>query len=196
MRKLILTCAVVAGVVASAVAALSQSGSMGLWLGFPQLGGPSYCSSTVNGVCTNTVPAGPAITGNEVIPADTHAAGGQQPQSGIIPLAAIGAGPYDYEVPLTGATITETAQQNDLIIDPAGTIAALTIVLPVSTTLVDGQRWGMCTTQIVSTLTLTAGSGTTIKDAPTAMLVPVATGAASCFKFRYIVSKTAWYRTQ
>lgn len=168
----------------------------GLWHGFPIINGASYCSSYVNANCVNTVAAGPALTGLETIPVDTHAPNGQAPQTALLSLQDIGSGIYDYEVPVTTNTITETNLMNQLIIDPAGTLAALTVVLPAATTLVDGQQWGMCTTQIISALTLTAGSGTTVKNAPTALLVPVATGAASCFRMRYVLSKTAWYRVQ
>lgn len=75
----------------------------GLFPGFPIVGGASYCASqsTPGGpgtaaVCNATAPAGPvAITGNELIPADTQLASGQQLQTVLIPtsvLAAQGAG--------------------------------------------------------------------------------------------------------
>lgn len=167
---------------------------------FPILGGASYCDSTQNStgqnVCTNTVPAGPAMTGLETLPADTNptAAGGIQAVK--VPFPAVGLGPYVYNAPVTGASITLTAQQRRLIIDPAGTIANLTVVFPAATTLIDGQLFNMCTTQIVSTLTLTAGSGTSILNGPTALLVPVATGAASCVGWLYRTANTSWYRVQ
>jgi hypothetical protein len=47
-----------------------------------------------------------------------------------------------------------------------------------------------------SSLTVTAGSGTTVMNAPTAMLVPVATGAASCVAWIYYAANTKWYRVQ
>lgn len=162
----------------------------------PNIGGPAYCSSTTNAVCTNTVPAGPAVTGAETIPADTNAAGGQQPQSGRFSLPTLGAGTLDYSVPVTGGTVTALYTTRQIIVNPAGTIAALTVVFPASTNLVNGQRLGLCGTQIVTTLTMTAGSGTTISNGATAMLVPVATGAASCLEWIYRTADTTWYRTQ
>lgn len=54
----------------------------------PVIGGPSYCVSTVNGVCQQTVPAGPAVTGNETVPADTNASGGTT-QAGKIPIPTL-----------------------------------------------------------------------------------------------------------
>lgn len=169
----------------------------GLWWGLPIIDGASYCASTTNNTCTSTIPAGPALTGNELVPVDTMASGGAAvPQTAYLSVMTLGAGVLDFQVPLTGATITETAQMNQLIIDPAGTLATLTVQLPAATGLLNGQVWGMCTTQVITALTLTAGSGTTVKNAPTAMLVPVATGAASCFAYRYVKAQTAWYRIQ
>lgn len=165
---------------------------------FPILGGASYCDSTQNAsgqnVCTNTVPAGPAMSGLETFPADTNASGGIQAVK--VPFTMVGLGPYVYNAPVTTASITIAATTRRLIIDPAGTIAALTVVFPAATTLTDGQLFGMCSTQIVSTLTITAGSGTTVLNPPTAMVVPVVTGNASCPEWIYRTANTSWYRVQ
>lgn len=181
----------IAALVVTCALAVSQQ-----WLPFPQIGGPSFCASTVNTVCVQTIPAGPALTGLETIPADTNASQGQTPQTGKISVLSLGAGPYQYNAPLTGASITILPTTRQLIIEPAGTIAALTLVYPAATLLLDGQKLNICGTQIVTTLTNTAGSGTTLLNAPTAMLVPVATGAASCFGYIYRVTNTSWYRIQ
>lgn len=162
----------------------------------PNIGGPAYCSSTVNASCVNTVPAGPALTGNETIPADTNASGGQNPQSGRFTLPTLGAGTLDYSVPVTTDTTTAACTTRQVIVNPAGTIAALTFVTPAATCLVNGQRLGLCTTQIVTSLTTTAGTGTTVSNAPTALLVPVATGAGSCVEWIYRTANTTWYRVQ
>lgn len=170
------------------------------WPNVPQVDSPSYCQSTVNGVCVSTIPAGPALTGNETVPADTNLASGGQPQTVKIDIQSLGGGKLVVSVPVTTDTITVDAQTRQLIVNPAGTIAALTINLPAaSASMLNGQRIGICGTQIVSTLTMGAGTGNTFSStAPTAMLVPVITGAASCFEFIY--SKTSatagvWYRT-
>lgn len=173
-----------------------------LWPAFPIVDGASYCAATNNNVCTQTVPAGPTMTGNETIPADTNLTGGGQPQTVKVPVTTMGAGKVVVSVPLTGATINIDAQTRQLIVNPAGTIAALTVNLPAAsaTTPYTGQRIGICGTQIVTTLTSGAGTGNTFSTtAPTAMLVPVVTGAASCFE--YVYSKTSatagvWHRTQ
>jgi hypothetical protein len=166
------------------------------WPNVPTLGGPSYCSSTVNGVCVNTVPAGPSMTGAETVPADTNASQGQSPQTVKVPLSLLNSGPYQYVAPLTGASITLAAVTRQLLIDPAGTISAFTVVFPAATGLLDNQRVGICTTQIITTLTITNGSGATVLNPPTAMLVPVATGAASCVAWLYRAANTSWYRIQ
>lgn len=172
--------------------ALGQQANNGFWSNFPIIGGSSYCSSSVNNVCVNTVPAGPSPTGNESIPADTNANSG--PATAKFKAAAIGIGPYTYNAPLTGATITTAANTRYLILNPAGTISTLTVVMPPSP--VDGQLFNLCTTQIVTSLTLSAGTGTTIKNAPTALLVPVTTGGASCPGWLSRSTDATWYRTQ
>lgn len=179
-----------------ALTALTATANAQLWPNAPIVNGLSYCSATNNAVCTNTVPAGPALTGNETIPADTNLANGQQPQSVKIPMSVLGVGTTQLVVPLTGATVTATSLNRQILIQPAGTIAALTLVMPAATGLKDNQRLGVCTTQIVTTLTVTAGSGTTVLNAPTALLVPVATGAGSCVEFIYQQANTTFYRVQ
>lgn len=162
----------------------------------PIIGGNSYCSSQVNGACVNTVPAGPAIAGTETVPADINPTAAVATQSGKMSILSLGAGVLTYNVPVTGDTITLTNTTRQLIVEPAGTIAALTVVLPAASTLLNGQRIGICGTQIVTTLTITPGSGTTVSNTATAMLVPVATGAASCPEWVYYAAGTKWYRVQ
>lgn len=187
-----LLAAIAAMLAASAIAYAAGSFTQNL----PIIGGASYCGSTENTTCVLTIPAGPALTGNETIPVDTNVTAGAGPSSVAIDVTSLGAGPYQYAAPLTGASLTLTSAQRRLIVEPAGTIAALTVVFPAATGLVDNQLMGICTTQIVTTLTLTAGSGTTILNGPTALLVPVATGAGSCVEWVYRQSNTSWYRVQ
>ena len=193
MKKLLL---VGAWLAVGALAAFAD----GAFFTYPTVNVPAntQCLSLGNGgVCNQYRPAGPtALTGNETVPADTNLANGANPQTVRIGLPNLGAGPYQYAAPLTGASLTLTAQQRRLVLEPAGTIAALTVVFPAATTLVDNQLMGLCTTQIVTALTLTAGSGTTILNGPTALLVPVATGAGSCVEWIYRSANTSWYRVQ
>lgn len=186
----------------------TQSGGFGA--AFPTLNVPAdtQCTSFGNPVggvarCIAYAPAGPtAMTGFETVITDTHIAGGNPPQTINVPLTAIGGGKLTVEAPLTGATLTLDAQTRQLIVNPAGTIAALTVNLPAaSATMVNGHRIGVCGTQIVTALTVGAGTGNTFGSTVTsqAMLVPVVTGAASCMEWVY--SKTSasagvWFRTQ
>lgn len=181
----------------------TQAGGTGF--GYPTLNVPdtTQCLRFGNGgVCNAYAPAGPtALTGFETFLADTHSAAGAIPQTMNVPLTAVGAGVLTVSVPLTGDTLTLTAQTRQLIINPAGTIATLTVNMPAaSATMVNGQRIGICGTQIVTALTLGGGTGNTFNPAvQTATLVPVVTGAASCTE--YIYSKTSatagvWFRTQ
>lgn len=195
-------------IAAIAIAALALSSvfaySQGLFPGFPIVGGASYCmgSSTsgvpgTTAVCNVTVPAGPTVlTGAETIVADTNLASGQSPQTVKIDISTLGAGPTQYSVPLTGATVAVAAGTRQVIVNPAGTIAALTLTFPAAALLTEGQRVGFCTTQVITALTTTAGANTTLSNAPTAMLVPVATGAASCVEWIYVSSAATWFRTQ
>lgn len=141
-------------------------------------------------------PGGTSPTGVETFAADTNLSGGRSPQTGKYTFQQMGVGAVQYSTPLTGVSQTIDANTRQVLIEPAGTIAAHTIVLPAASALQDGQRLGFCTTQVVTALTVTAGSGTTVMNAPTAMLVPVATGAASCVEWIYYATTTKWYRVQ
>jgi hypothetical protein len=186
---------------ALAVVASSAIATAGFWNeSFPWVNSPSFCASKVNNVCVDTIPAGPTLSGLETVPADTNAVaiggGPAMPQTVNIPVLAVGGGALTYKASLNGDTITLTNVTRQLLVDPAGTIATLTVVLPAATTLIDSQRLGICTTQIVTSLTVTAGSGSTVNNAPTALLVPVTTGGASCVEWIYRNANTTWYRVQ
>lgn len=58
-----------------------------------------------------------------------------------------------YAAPTTGQTVTIAAGTEVLQIDPAGTIAALTVALPSAP--VNGQRCIICCSQIITVLTIT-----------------------------------------
>lgn len=192
--------ALVAGLSLLATAAIGA----GLFSDYPIVGGAAYCTSFVmnpiTGAATTTcngptVPAGPTVvTGNETWAADTNLSQGRQPQTVLLKPAPLGVGPYQYNAPLTGASLTVAATDRRMILEPAGTIAALTITMPAATVLVDNQHWGVCSTQIVTALTLTPGTGTTVSNTVTALTVPVTTGAASCPEWVYRLANTNWYR--
>lgn len=204
LKKLLLSLSALIFTAGLAIAQTGGSGGQGA--GFPTVGIPADTQCIRfgnNNVCNAYAPAGPTtVTGSETVMSDTHLPSGQQPATVNMPLTAIGGGKLSVQAPLTGATINVDAQTRQLILNPAGTIATLTVNFPAasSTTPYDGQRIGICGTQIVTALTLGGGTGNTFNPAvQTATLVPVVTGAASCTE--YIYSKTSttagvWFRTQ
>jgi hypothetical protein len=184
---------------AALVAVSLPAFATGMFSNLPVIGSAAYCVlfSGDGATCVGFEPAGPTIvTGNERIPADTVLPNGNQPQTVRIPLASLGTGPYQYNAPLTGASITVLPTSRRLMLEPAGTIAALTVVFPAATLLVDNQTVGLCSTQVITTLTMTAGTGTTILNPLTATLLPLATGAAVCGEWVYRQSNTSFYRVQ
>jgi hypothetical protein len=93
---------------------------------------------------------------------------------------------YVVYAPVTGATITMGAGQQRAIINPAGTIAALTVSLPPTPT--DGQIAGISSTQIVTVLTVQGGTGgATVTAAPTSFAVD------GNYRFIYNASGTTWF---
>lgn len=181
------------------IAAVGIAYAGGAFQGFPLVGGDgatNCLSFGNNSVCNQFQPAGPStLTGNETIPADTNIQGSGTATVNI-DITSLGAGPYQYNAPLTGASLTLTAQQRRLVLEPAGTIAALTVVFPASTGLVDNQLMGICSRQVVTALTITNGAGATVLDPPTALTAPLTTGAASCVEWVYRITNTSWYRVQ
>jgi len=92
---------------------------------------------------------------------------------------------YQIYAPATLATVTMSAGQSRAIINPAGTIAVLTVTLPPSP--VDGQVAGISFTQVVSALTVNAPGGATVIAAPTSAAVD------TTFRFLYNASSTTWF---
>lgn len=176
-----------AALLALSAVALADSGFFNNW---PILGGNSYCATFVNGICQTTVPAGPAASGNETVPGDTHLSGGQSPQQVNIPVAALGITVMNQQTPLTGFTITMAAGQTNLNLTPAGTLATGTVALPPNP--VNGQKVVLFSSQTITALTLNAGAtptGTTIVGGVTTLAAnaPVA--------YVYQLSNNTWYRT-
>ncbi len=158
------------------------------WLPYPEVGGSSFCSSTVNANCVNTVPAGPAITGNETVPADTNLSGGRSPQTVKIPTSVLGLGGIQNIVPVTGTSYTAALGAGRILFNPAGTIAAASLILQPAANLNDGQILILATKQDITAFTLTAGSGTTIEEATTTLLNdgPVI--------YIYSAASTTWFK--
>lgn len=175
----------------------------GMFPNLPLVGGASYCggfSTGVSGqVCTVTVPAGPtAITGLEVVPADTNLAQGAAPQTVGIPIGKFGVGVTTYvDGALAAGSSTITSTTRRLILIPAADIATYTVVFPAATALTaaDNQSFSLCSTQTVTTLTATAGAGTTLSPQVPTAITESAVGAY-CYEWVYRLSNTTWYRVQ
>ena len=89
--------------------------------------------------------------------------------------------------PTTGQTVTIANSNVDtrLVLNPAGLISALTIVMP--TTPFDGQLIHICSSQIITVITMT--SGVTIFSALSTF------GSANSFAgWVYDSANTSWFR--
>lgn len=166
---------------------------------YPIVGGASYCSSSVNAVCVQTIPAGPtSITGNEQLPANSELSNAQQPQAVLIPMAAIGALPVTV-VALGAAAVTPISASNisgGVIFNiGAGVITAANITLPASP--IDGQQYAINANATISTLSVSAGGTNSMakNTAPTALTAST-TGSPQGYLFRFNRGDTSWYRLQ
>lgn len=99
-------------------------------------------------------------------------------------LAAEGVVAIQYAAPLTGATVALASTTTNLIVNPAGTIAELTITLPAAS---DGKKFTVTSSQIVTTLTLTPAGDDTIQT-------DVTTLAAAGDGFTFVARSGVWYR--
>jgi hypothetical protein len=95
---------------------------------------------------------------------------------------------YSRQKPTTGFSITIGAGVASLILDPTGTLATGTIIMPAAP--VDGQEIGIASNQIITSLTVNANTGQTISGTFT-----LATLAANGFaRWKYVLADTNWYR--
>ncbi len=92
---------------------------------------------------------------------------------------------YNIAVPVTLGTVTMSANQQRQIINPAGTLAVLTVTLPPTPT--DGQIAGISFAQAITGLTINAPGGATVVGPP------VSAAINSEFQFLYQASSTSWF---
>lgn len=102
----------------------------------------------------------------------------------FFPLAKVQAD-YGYVVPTTGTTIQYPNATSEYVLNPAGTLAALTVAFPTNPT--DGQNIIVTATQTITALTLTTIVGT-ILNAPTTI------AAGQSFEYKYLSTQTLWVR--
>ena len=95
--------------------------------------------------------------------------------------AAVGGLVSQYASPLTGTTVTISAANTWMILTPAGTISALTVVLP---TGADQQEVIITSSAIITALTISG----TVNGAPTTM------SAGGFARFRYDGVLNIWRR--
>lgn len=94
-------------------------------------------------------------------------------------------GGYRYATPQVRDVVTMKDERR-LLIDPAGTLSSLTIMLP--TKPVDGQLFGVATTHIITVLTLIGSGGADVSSA-----LPTALTAGQSFTAVYRSTNTTWY---
>lgn len=88
-----------------------------------------------------------------------------------------------YAVPTTGQTVVIAGGTTALLVDPAGTLAGLTITLPSAP--VNGQEVYIASSQIITALTVNGG---TIVGTLTTL------GAAGFALFVYSANASKWFR--
>lgn len=178
---------------AGLIATVAVSLGAGLWQGFPIVGGASYCETTVNAVCTQTIPAGPSLlTGTEKVPADTQLSGGRSPQTVLIPTATLMNNGTSLQ---TGATITYTvaAGISNVVLSHSGTITSAAITAPAAP--IDGQRVKIGSDQTVTTFSFVANTGQTL-SVTTPTVITASTTVSYGYEFIYVASTAKWYRLQ
>ena len=86
------------------------------------------------------------------------------------------------------AVPTPVADQQWMLIQPAGTLALGTITLPLNTQTPDGTEVLVTTTQQITGFTLALNGATAAYGAPTTLL------AEEFFRMRFVQSTNSWYR--
>lgn len=190
----------------------------GNWSTLPQVAMSSFCASTVSGVtlptaqgpygivpgstqgtgssiCGQTVPAGPtALTGSEIIPADTQIANSAPPQTVTIPITLLDSGSYSYLAVPGSSTYLATIPNNinTFILDPTATVSIMTLTMPSSP--LNGQQLHITSTHTITAFVLVGAAGQTISNNPT--ILTVSTTGSFGYTFMWDTPNTTWYRTQ
>jgi hypothetical protein len=192
------------GLALYALLAITGVAVAGAFTGFPIVGDPgndiclSFGNPTSAVPCNQYSPIAPTtVPPLSTFPADTNVQGAganSNPVTVNVPVGLTGATVLD-NAPLTGASVAVPVGTAKLMLNPAGTIATLTVTLPgISTTsangnvytLNDGQTFSIYTSQTVTALTVTPASGTTLT--PTITTV----SAAAPVKLIYNGQAKAW----
>jgi hypothetical protein len=86
------------------------------------------------------------------------------------------------------AVPTPVAQQQWMLIQPAGTLAAGTVTLPMSTQTPDGTEVLVTTTQQITAFTLAPNGATQLYGVPTTL------AAQDNFRVRFVQATNSWYK--
>jgi hypothetical protein len=188
------------GLFALAFTYISAMAITGNQIGFPIIGGASYCGSFGNnGVCNQTTPAGPAaITGNETIVANTNLPSGQNPQTVLVPLSLLADGATTVNATTGAQTPAVVDGVQNYIYSGAGTATFTTFTLPPNP--YNNQK--LCLSN-AGTGAITLSSvvvGTTgqvfVGTTPTSLPVMTATGTVvGSVCWVYQTTGTTWYRS-
>jgi len=127
---------------------------------------------------------------------DTTVIGANTPEAGtftqLVNTQNVATQGINYQTPSTGFSITLNNTDAVLILDPSGTLATGTITMPASP--INGQNVSISSSQTITSLTVSANAGQSIKNAPTTLTVSL-TGDQG-YKFIYRSANTTWYRLQ
>ncbi len=170
----------------------------GIWNNtYPIVGGARRCVSTVNGVCSSYIAAGPtSITGNELVPADTQLTGGQQPQTVLLSMASLNSLPTSYQAITAGSafyTYTVPNTTGRIIFTASGTISDERVTAPAAP--IDGQKVYVSSTHTITAFQFIANTGQTLAVA-TPTVLTASTTVPQGYKWVYRASNTTWYRVQ
>jgi hypothetical protein len=102
------------------------------------------------------------------------------------PLRPVGRN-YSYQQPASGATLTASAHLAAYVVDPAGPLAGLTIVLPAAPN--DGDAFLVVATQPIALLTILPAAGQSVAGAPSGL------GRGGAVRWLYDATQATWYRT-
>jgi hypothetical protein len=86
------------------------------------------------------------------------------------------------------AVPTPISQQQWMLIQPAGTLAAGTVTLPLNTQTPDGTEVLVTTTQQITAFTIAANGAAHLYGAPTTL------AAQGNFRVRFVRATNSWYR--
>lgn len=176
------------------------------WSGFQIVGGASYCSSTQNGVCVNTVAAGPTtVTGNETIPADTNLSNGQSPQTVKMSMASLNVLPSAFETHPTTASSTIVSNNVGMLFVTTAAAAKLGYSVQLPSSPVDNQKFTLATDRSITGIGFSPNTGQSLNGGTflggaagvTLSETSITTTAgATGLTLMYRLSNTTWYRIQ